>query len=44
MKNEWDNEQSETCRKWKKNNIHAKQSEAGNFFEKNKKNGLKFVV
>ena len=37
MKNELDNEQSETWRMWKKNNILAEQSEAGNFFEKNMK-------
>ena len=44
MKNELDNEQSETRRMWKKNNIHAEQSEAGNFFEKIWNKGLKFIV
>ena len=34
MKNELDNEQSETRREGKKNNIHAERSEAGNFLEK----------
>ena len=34
MKYEWNNEQSETRRMGKKNNFHAKQSEAENFFEK----------
>ena len=33
MKYEWNNEQSETRRMWKENNIHAEWSEAGNFFE-----------
>ena len=32
-----DNDQSETRRMQKKNNIHAKRSEAGKFFEKNMK-------
>ena len=32
-----DNEQSETRRMQKKNNIHAERSKAGNFFEKNMK-------
>ena len=34
MTYEWNNEQSETRRMGKRNNIHAEQSEAGNFFEK----------
>ena len=34
MKYEWNNEQSDTRRMGKKNNIHAEQSEAENFFEK----------
>ena len=34
MKYEWNNEQSETRRMEKKNNIHTRWSEAGNFFEK----------
>ena len=36
MKYKWNNEQSETRRMEKKNNIHAEQSEAGwKFFWKN---------
>ena len=34
MKYEWNNEQSETQKMGKKNNIHAERSEAENFFEK----------
>ena len=41
MKNEWDNEQPETRRMWRKNIIHAEQSEAGNFLEKVWKKGPK---
>ena len=33
MKNEWDNEQTETRRMWK-NIIHAEWSKAGKFLEK----------
>ena len=35
MKYEWNNEQIETRRMGKKNNIHAEWSEAENFFWKN---------
>ena len=34
MEYEWNNEQSETRRMGKKNNIHAERSEAENFLEK----------
>ena len=40
MKYVWNNEQSET-RRTGKTNIHAEQSEAGNFFEKIKNKGPK---
>ena len=44
MKYEWNNEQSETRRMGKMNNIHAERSEAENFFEKYKIRALKFIV
>ena len=45
MKYEWNNKQSETRRKEKKNNIHAEQSKAENFFlKKYKIRALKFIV
>ena len=40
----WNIEQSETRRMWKKYNIDAEQSEAGNFFEKIKIRALKFII
>ena len=39
-----DNEQSETRRMEKKNNIHAERSEAGNFLKKYEIRALKFIV
>ena len=44
MKNEWDHEQSETRRMWKKNIIHAKRSKAGNFLKKYEIRALKYIV
>ena len=41
MKYEWNKEQSETRRMGKKENIHAEQSKAENFFKKKFKKGPK---